>query len=131
MAIVKKAGYNGLIYVSGNHIEGANAWEITVDQGAAEGRAFGQQWMDRVPIGNDWSGSITAWHDQDSKHLYNACVGNAAAAILLYPDRADLTTYWSGNAIFSFGSSADMESLVGQTATFTGAGSLAATGFSA
>jgi hypothetical protein len=127
----KKAGRNGLVYVGGTEITYGNAWEINPTQGSAEGAHFGQGWVDREAGIKDWSGSISAWHDQDSKVLYSATVAGAACAILIYPDRSDLGTYWSGDALFtSMRSSGAMEGMVAQTADFSGAGSLTATGFS-
>lgn len=128
--MAKVHGKNGLIYVSGTEIAYANAWDLTVDIDSAELAHFGSSWQEREAGINDWSGSITAWHDQDSKVLYDSAVAGEALALLIYPKRTDLTTYWSGDAIFSFGSSGDMGAGVGQTANFVGAASLTITGFS-
>lgn len=126
----KVHGKNGLVYVSGSALAYGNAWEIGVEQASAEGLAFGDTWVSRETGAADWSGSLTAWHDQDSKILYSAATAGDSVALLIYPQRTDLSTYWSGNAIFSFRSSADVGGLVGETADFVGDSTLTATGFS-
>jgi hypothetical protein len=129
MALTIGAGRNGLIYVSGNEIVGANAWELNVTHAAAEGTRFGFDWTERVSGIKDWAGSITALHDQETEYLYSAATQNAVAALLIYPKRSDLTTYWSGNAVVSFRANADTDGLVGHSIDFSGAGSLTSTGF--
>jgi hypothetical protein len=132
MAIVVTAGRNGLIYVSGHEIEGANSWELSLSQAAIEAMYFAKSWPDREAGTLDWSGSVNAVHDQDSKYLYTMATAGTTVALLIYPKRSDLTTYWSGNAIFSgFNSSGDLDNMVAQSADFSGSGSLTATGFSA
>lgn len=132
MAVTKVAGRNGLIYVSGHEIEGANSWELSISQGAIEAAYFAQSWMSREAGMLDWSGSINAVHDQDSKYLYNAATSGANVALMIYPKRTDLTTYWSGSAVFGgFSSSGDMDNMVSQSCDFSGAASLTATGFAA
>ena len=132
MAVTKVAGRNGLIYVSGHEIEGANSWEVSISQGAVEAAYFAQSWMSREPGMLDWSGSINAVHDQDSNYLYDMATAGVSVALLIYPKRSDLTTYWSGDAVFGgFSSTGDMDNMVSQSADFSGAGSLTATGFAA
>jgi len=129
--MAKVAGRNGMVYVSGHEITYGNAWELAVDQAAVGGAHFAQDWMDNEAGIISWSGSVTAWHDQDTKYLYDAAVAATSVTLKIYPKRTDLTTYWSGSAIFSgFRSSGDTGGLATQTADFTGAGSLTATGFS-
>lgn len=126
------AGRNGLIYVSGHEITYANAWEVNVTQAAVTGNYFGLSWPTTEAGVKGWTGSITAWHDQDSQYLYNAVTAGTTVSVLVYPKRSDLTTYWSGSPIFTgLRSSGDVDGMVGQTADYTGSGSLTATGFAA
>lgn len=125
-----KHGVNGLAYVSGGEIEGASAWSVAIDTQSAEYVKFGDDWVNRVPGVNDWRASLTAWHDQDAKKLQDAAVARVAVAVLIYPDRADLTTYYNGSGIFSFTSEGNTTSVVGQTANIVGDGELSLTGFS-
>jgi len=127
----KVAGRNGLVYVSGGELTYANAWELTCDQEAVGGAHFGQGWMDNDAGMKTWGGTLTAWHDQDSQKLYSAATAGTTVALMIYPNRSDLTTYWSGNAIFTgFRSGGEMGGLVTQSCDYAGAGSLTATGFS-
>jgi hypothetical protein len=123
-------GNNGLIYISGNEIVFANSWEVTIDHGTAEGQYFGQWWTNRTGGISSWSGSVSAFHDQEGKALYSPATQNASTTILIYPNRTDLTTYYSGTAIFGFSASGGTDGYVTETADFQGSGSLVATGFS-
>jgi hypothetical protein len=125
-----KHGRNGLIYISGVELYGANSWTLNISTESAEYAAFGESWKTRLTGLNDWGGSVTAWHDQDGKKLVDAAVAGAVVALAIYPDRGDLTTYASGNAIFSVDRSADMGSIISQTANFVGSGSPTHTGWS-
>ncbi len=131
MTIVVGHGKNGLIYLSGTELEEANAWSISINTvGTAEYSKFGDSWMRRNAGINDWSGTLAAWHDRDSKRLQDAVTARTAVAILIYPQRGDLTTFYNGSAIFEMGSSADMTSNVNNTASFVGDNTLTMTGFS-
>ena len=123
-------GKNGLVYVSGIEVFGANAWDISVAHDATEYAVFNDFWKSNFSGMAGWSGSITALHDQATKVLYTAAAYDGTVALLIYPDSTDISTYYSGSCIFGFGSSGDLSSAVGQTADFTGTGTLAATGFS-
>lgn len=132
MAISVKAGKNGLIYVSGtsNEIEGANAWSLSIEHDAIAYSKFGDVWEGNLSGIKRWSGSIGALSDLGGKLLSNAAIADATVALLIYPDRTDITTYYSGSAVFSFGSEGDFGSAVGESADFTGDSTLAVCGFS-
>ena len=130
MAFTAKAGKNGLIYVSGTEIFGANAWSINVEHESIAYTKFGDEWQSVFSGIKSWAGSVSALHDQDSKVLETAAAYDGTCALLIYPDRLDQGTYYSGNAIFAFGSEAGMTAAVGQTASYTGSGTLTLTGFS-
>jgi len=130
MAFTPKAGKNGLIYVSGTEIPGANAWSIAIESAAIEYSKFGDTWKNNLVGLKGWSGSIGALHDQAAKVLQNAASAAVVVALLIYPDRTSGATYYSGNAIFSFSSEAGMDAAVGRTTDFTGDGALTITGFS-
>ena len=129
-SITPTNGKNGLIYVSDTEIFGANAWDITIAHDATEYAVFNDEWKSNFSGLKGWSGSITALHDQATKVLATAATYDGTCALVIYPDSTDQTTYYSGSAIFGFGSSGDMSSAVGQTADFTGTGALTPTGFS-
>lgn len=128
-SITATNGKNGLIYVSGTEIFGANAWDISMPHDTIEYNVFNDFWKKNFSGLIGWAGTITALHDQATKVLFTAAAYDGTVALLIYPDSTDITTYYTGNAIFGFGSSADMSSAVGRTADFTGDGELAATGF--
>ena len=130
MAFTAQAGKNGLIYVSGTEIPGANAWSISIESDTIEYAKFGDTWKNNFAGLKGWSGSIGALHDQAAQVLQTAAAAVVVVALLIYPDRTDGSTYYSGNAIFSFSSDAGMDSPVGQSADFTGDGALTPTGFS-
>ena len=129
MAFTVKAGKNGLIYVSGTEIPGANAWSISIESDSVEYNKFGDTWKGNLAGLKGWSGSIGALHDHAGKILQNAATATNVVALLIYPDRLTIATYYSGNAIFSFSSEAGMDAAVGQSADFTGDGTLTPTGF--
>lgn len=122
-------GKNGLIYVSGTEITGANAWSIDATPDTAETPQFGDTWKKHVMGMQTWSGSITAWDHSDSATLQNAAVAGVSVALLIYPVRSELTDYYSGNAIFGFSSSGDTGSAISNTASFTGDDTLTIEGF--
>ena len=122
MAITVRAGKNGLVYVSGTHSEGANAWSISIEHDAITYSKFGDTWENNLSGIHRWSGSLSTWQD--------AAAADAALGILIYPNRTDLTTYYDGSAVFSAGSEASMDSPVSVSADFTGDGELTMTGFS-
>jgi len=122
-------GKNGLIYVSGTEIVGANAWSITFDVETADAPQFGDTWKKSVKGLRGWSGSVTAWDQYDDKVLQDSAVADASVALLIYPKRGTLTTYYSGNANFAFSSEGGTGGAVGNTADFTGDDTLTITGF--
>jgi hypothetical protein len=124
-----RPGKNGLIYISGTEITGANSWTLRVETATAETPQFGDSWTKQTVGLNSWSGSVSAWDESDSSTLQDAATAGVAVAVLLYPLRSDLTDYYSGNAIFSFGSEVNTGSAIGNTADFVGDGTLTITGF--
>jgi len=122
-------GINGLIYISGTEIFGANSWSLAITTQSAEYIKHGDSWVDRKAGVGDWSGNLTGWHDQALDSLQDMAVARTALALLIYPLRSDLTAYYSGNAIFSFGSSSSTDAIVGISADFVSDGALAITGF--
>jgi hypothetical protein len=122
-------GKNGLIYLSGTELSAANAWNLKIDTDSAETSVFGDSWKSRQVGLNDWSGNVSGFHDQDSKPLQTAATAGVSVALLIYPKRSDLSTYYSGSAIFSFSSEAGMDAAVGASADFVGNGALTMTGF--
>lgn len=122
-------GYNALIYVGGAEIVGGNAWSISVDATAVETPQFGQKHTVQVAGPYTWNGSISAWDQSDETTLISAAIGAASVALLLYPDRADTASYWSGSIIVSGGHSGGTRSAVDHNGTFVGATALTKNGF--
>lgn len=125
-----KSGHNGLVYLSGAELEGANAWTVAINKRSAEYILFGDTWANNLPSVNDWAGTLGAVHDQDAKKIQDAVVATIAVALLIYPDRGDISTFYNGSAIFGFSSDASVAAVVSQAATFLGDGALTLTGFS-
>jgi hypothetical protein len=123
-------GRNGLIYISGTEITGANAWTLRITQDAVETPQFADTWKKRVVGFADWSGSITAWLHTDSKLITDAAVAQVSVALLIYPNRNDLTDYFSGNAIFGANMGGGASAAIGRDGDFVGNDTLTITGFS-
>jgi len=122
-------GYNGLIYISGTEITGANAWSLNIPQDSLEVPQFGDRWKKRVVGMNDWSGNITAWMHTDSKVITTAATAGVSVALLIYPTRADLTDYFSGSAIFGANMGAGTGAAISRNGDFVGNDTLTITGF--
>lgn len=131
MAITPKKGKNGLIYASGLELEGANQWAFNIETETIAYSVFGDTWESNFAGIKRFSGSLTALHDQAAKILQDCAMLDGTVALLLYPDRGDTATYYSGTVVMNgFGSEGAMDSAVGQTADFTGHGAPTLTGFS-
>ena len=124
-----KNGRNSLLYVSGSQLIYGNAWSLAIEHAAVQYASHGDEWQNTMSGLKGWSGSLTSWHDHAATILYTAAAYDGLVALLIYPDRADGSAYYSGNAVFGFGSEASMDAAVGRSADFTGDGTLAATGF--
>lgn len=127
---VAKHGVNAIVYLSGAELEGANAWSLSIETQSADYLRFGSNWVERVAGANDWSGNLGAVHDQDAQKLQLAAIARTLVDLMLYPDRDDATTYFSGQAIFSFGTEVGTDAAISQTSDFVGSGSLTIVGFS-
>ena len=127
-AITPTSGRNGLIYVSGAELPGANAWSMDIAHDNIEYNVFNDLWKNNFAGLLGWSGSLTAILDISGQQLLAAAVAAGTVALLIYPSLVT-TSYHSGNAVFSFGSSAEMSSAVGETASFVGDGALTTVGF--
>lgn len=130
MAFTAKNGKNGLIYVSGTELPGANAWSFNIESESIEYAKFGDTWKSLFSGLKGWGGSVGALHDQAAKILQDAAAYDGTVALLIYPDRTDGATYYGGNAVFSFSSEGGMDAAVGQSSDFTGTGTPSMTGFS-
>ena len=130
MAVTAVASVNGMIYVSGSVLEGANAWSVDIDHRSAEYIKFGDSWVNNAHSINAFSATIGAVHDQDTKQLQTAATATTTVAVLIYPNRSDITTFYNFSGIFSAGHNADVGNVVMQTANIVGDGTLTLTGFS-
>jgi len=131
MAITAKHGKNSLVYINGSEVIGANAWSLSISHDSAEWATFGDTWKHNLSGLLGWSGSITAFSDHDASILQTAAVYDGTLPLLIYQDRTDNSTFYSGDAIFDLGSDAGMAAVIGQTTSFTGDSTLTATGWSA
>ena len=127
-AITAASGKNGVIYISGAELPGANSWSIDVSHDNIEYAVLNDTWVSQLNGLLHWSGSLGAVLDTGAKQILDAAVAAGVVALLIYPSLVT-TSYHSGNAIFSFGSSADMSSAVSETASFVGSGALTTVGF--
>lgn len=123
-------GINGLVYISGAELSQANAWNLNIAQQSSESTAFGAAWVSRVVGPKDWSGSVSAWGELDSKLITDAATAGASVPILIYPDRNTLGSYYSGNAIFGMNSDGGTSGPHNRNGDFVGGGALTAVGFS-
>ena len=126
-----KHGINGAVYISGSGIEGANAWSISIETQSAEYLKFGDSWVNRLAGANSWGGTISAIHDQDAQKIQVVATAGEDVNLLIYPDSSASADYYSGRAIFSFGTEAGTDSAVTQSADFVATGSLTIGGFAA
>lgn len=86
-------------------------------------------WKERHRGVNDWSGSITAYHNQDAMVLATAAQSASAIPLLIYPSCTDVTTYYSGVAFFDFDHTSAVNAMQTQTASFRGTGAMLPVGF--
>ena len=130
MTAVPLHGKNGLIYISGAELKGANAWTVDIATDSVETPIFGDTWKKRAAGLSGFSGTITVWQLNDSKQLASAAAAGATVALIIYPTRNDQEDHYSGDAIFGFGASGGIDSGIGETATFEGDDTLHVAGFS-
>ncbi len=123
------SGKDGMIYVSGTELVGANAWEINSTNEVSEAPEFQDTWKKHVTGLLTWSGTISAWDQADEQVLFTAATGGASVALLIYPDSGTLANYYSGNALFAAGSSGSTSAAVAKNGDFTGDGTLTIAGF--
>ncbi len=87
-------GYNGLIYVGGQEITGANQWSISVTADTVDVSQFGEAWKRNVGGQKAASGSVSGWQHEDEKILADAL--GTETTLHIYPNRNSLTDYWYG-----------------------------------
>lgn len=126
---VPRHGINGLIYISGTELTGANAWAVNIANDAEEAIQFGGRWKKQLVGGRGWSGSINAYDHSDSKIIANAATAGQSVALLIYPTREDLSDYYSGNAVFGMASGGSTTSSVSRDGDFVGDDTLTITGW--
>lgn len=132
MAFTPKHGKNGLIYVSGTELPGANAWTVNIEADKADIPIFGDTGARKLKGLHNDGGSITAWHDQAAKILQNAAQADSHVSFVIYPDRNTLDDYYSGNAMFNYSSEGSMDAGISQSVDFecSDGSRMAVTGFS-
>lgn len=122
-------GKQGLIYVSGVEIVGANAWTIDMARDTVEVPQLGDTWKKAAGGLLGWSGTITAWEQGDEMTIIDASTSVASVALLIYPTKDDTADFYSGNAFFGASSDGSTGSGVSKNGTFVGDGTLTITGF--
>ena len=126
-------GKNSLIYISATaagQIYGANAWSIDLTHDNTEYAVFDDDWKSNFSGLMGYSLTVGAVSDQATKLLYTAAVYDGLVEWSIYPQSDDITTYYSGSAVFGMGASAELSGAVLRTASGVGSGTLSATGFS-
>jgi hypothetical protein len=124
-------GHNGLIYVSGVVFSEANAWSLSIEQDMNEYAVFGDAAYTNCVGLYRWSGTLSGYHEQDSKELQSYAVAGNTVGLLIYPQRSDLSTYYNGSAGINFDGGGEIGGgPVTANASFTGSGALTMTGFS-
>lgn len=123
-------GIDGLIYLSGTELAGANAWALNVENDTEEAIEFGDRWKDLLMGGRGFSGNVAAWMHLDSKLIHDCAVSGNPQAFLIYPDFETLASYFSGQAIFGSNASGGTGGAVARDGDFVGTGPLSIYGFS-
>jgi len=123
-------GKNGLIYISGTEVLGANSWSLSVPSDSAETPRLGQTWKNNVKGMRGWSGSISAWDMDDANIISDAANYDGTVILLIYPNRAQATEYYHGNAIFGMSAGGGVSAPVTQDGDFVGDGALGEFGWS-
>lgn len=118
------SGKNGLVYISGTEITGANAWSLDITQPAIETPQFNDTSTKRIVALGDWSGTVDAWSHSDSKVITSAAVAGRSVTLHIYPDRSTLTAYAYGLAIFGSKNSGATNAPVARNGDFVGADNL-------
>lgn len=133
MAVVNVHGIEAKIYAGvGVELTEANAWSLAHSAEYAEVVKHGVGgYKERLKGAMDWSGSITIWHDQDSKILQDIAVGLSEVVLILYPKGSDVSTYYYGTCWFDFEHASDVGSGQAITCPFFGDGALSLQGFAA
>jgi len=129
-----KAGLNGALYIAGTLVNFITSLEVSLDRDVAEEAVMGQEYkIKRVgAYGGDFSGSALV--DLDSKQLLDLLLAQSTttAAYAVYPDRTDLTDYWSFDGqLNSWTATADPGGIWSGDFGGVVAGEFSATGFSA
>jgi len=126
----EKHGIQACIYLNGAKFASPSGYSVSITSDVCEVLRFEDTWKQRLPGGKGAAGSIAAYHDQDAKVLATLAQARLAYPILIYPDCADVTTYYQAEAIFDFEASGDVGSCQVQSSPFTIDGALTKVGFS-
>lgn len=128
----ERHGFNGKVYLGSTEIVNGTTWTLTKEYDMSEGGRFGEASKINVSGQYRWSGTLTAYHDQDAK-LLAAALDGANQILILYPDGTDVTTYFTGNVKgVSLGHETGTDGgIQTQTFPFVGDGDLTETGFAA
>lgn len=129
MSPVNKHGVEAKIYIGTDELTEANAWSLAAAADMAELVKHGSDFKERLKGAIDWSGSITVFHDQDSKVVQDAALARISYALLIYPDADEAGDYYQGTAFFDFEHGSDVGSAQAITVPFFGTGTLALVGF--
>lgn len=122
-------GVDAKIYLGDNELTEANAWSLACAADYAELVKHATEWKERLKGPKDITGSITVFHDQDSKVVQDAALAKISYALLIYPKEDDTTTYYQLSAFFDFEHGSDVGSAQAITVPFFGTGALTPVGF--
>ena len=132
MAVVNVHGIEAKIYAGAVELTEANAWSLAHSSEYAEIVRHGALgYKERLKGAQDVSGSITVWHDQDSKTMQDLAMGGVESILMIYPKGSDTTTLYKLTCWFDFEHGSDVGSAQALTCAFFGDGPLVLTGFAA
>lgn len=130
--VVNVHGIEAKIYVGAEELTEANAWSLAHSGEYAEIVRHGAGgYKERLKGVQDWSGSLTLWHDQDAKTIQDLAIGTTKTYLMIYPKASDDVTVYKGQCWFDFEHASDVGSGQAITVPFFGSGSLYLGGFNA
>lgn len=111
-------GIRACVFVDGAKLPEAYGYNIGWAGDVCEVLRFEDTWKVAHPGGKSGSGNLTAYHNQGAKILATLAQARMAYPMLIYPDCADVLTYYQFEALFDFEASGDVGSCQVQSAPF-------------
>ncbi len=120
------AGKDGALSVGGTNIAMLTAWNVSQSAETLECAYMGSTWKDHKAGLLSWEGSADAnFTDSDTTGAANSVVVGSEVALIFYPDNADTSVSFSGNAIVTaIENSASLGDVQTVSLSFMGTGTL-------